>query len=246
VAASFTPAGTRLDLTGRADDARAAEDMPDVGYGLAFGPSVQTTPGGRYVRPHDVDRHGRYSRSPHAPWDLLDADGSLAGVLPGAPVDPLASDGAHTDIALTRTGSGNYLSAVRPADATELWSTSEGPRTLGELARTGEVTVVATADNRLTALDLETGRERWAVSLGTDEWSGAHDLHSVVRGAYTDGRVVVVVTPPWGDPDPVWTAYDLATGEVAWTWQPGLGDGIGIAVAGRLVFWDYATLTGLG
>jgi outer membrane protein assembly factor BamB len=238
VDAAFTPSGVRLDLqSGTADE--IATGAP-ASYEL-----VRQTSDGYYVRPGEVDSHGQYSQSLQAPWDVVDADGSVIASLPGQTSEPSATDGSRPEVVFTHVPDG--LAAVRLSDGETLWEQRlRGP--VGVLVRTRDLVVVVTAEHELVAIDLDSGERRWSAEVeGSKDGGWWGDASSLAHAAFTDGRIAVVGTPGAGVPGaPTWTAFDLRSGDVVWTWRAdGAGGGSGFAVDGRMFYWDNSTLTAL-
>lgn len=239
VDAAFTPSGNRLDVpSGTPDDESSFDGMG--GYEM-----VMRSVDGYYARPAEVDQYGRYNQSSQAPWDVIDAEGTVLRSLPGQVAEPWATDGSHPKIVISNTEGG--LAAFRMSDGEKLWGDAFVSPT-GVLVRTRDLALLVTGDRELVALDLESGERRWTAELDAEDPMMWGDAAGIVRAAFTDGRVAVVVTPGMGVPGPpTWTAYDLGSGEVVWTWETELGgDSFGFTVDGRMLNWDYQTLTGLG
>ena len=237
VDAAFTPAGVRLDVTSDADTIDPAD-------GASSYEPVLRTVDGPYLRPAQVDRHGQYSSSPYAPWEVVDADGTVLAALPGRGSEPRATDGSNAGIVFAQVPGG--LVAIRTDDGETAWEARmDGPA--GVLVRTEDVVVAVTTGQELVALDLGSGARRWTAPLGNDQSRTFGDATDLVRAAFTDGRLAVVGTPGLGLPGALtWTAFDLRTGEVAWTrGREREADGYGFAVDGRMLYWNYQTIVGL-
>ncbi len=191
--------------------------------------------------------HGEgWSRRPRDPDDIVDAHGELFATLEGAALNPLATDGSggiRLDLPAAERPSdgvmlwtdGVAIGAVG-ADAEERWRVEhlllddDDLRDAalvagGALVRARDVVVLHATWGRdgsshVVALDQQTGEARWWAPLeGSVPWA---EMHAVVRGAWTDGQVMVVATPGdlWGDLTPQrWTAFDLDSGAVVWTYQ---------------------------
>jgi outer membrane protein assembly factor BamB len=206
---------------------------------------VVPTSEGQYLRPAVVDQHGQYSSSPYAPWEVVDAEGAVIASLPGRAPEPLATDGSRPGVVLSHAQGG--LAAIRVSDGETLWDeTLAGPP--GVLVRTRDLVLVVDGERQLTALDLSSGERRWTAALdGVDEelWG---DASYFVRAAFTDGRVAVVGTPGLSQAGGArYTAFDLRSGDVVWTLDArSMGDGYAFAVDGRMLTWNYQTLTALG
>lgn len=105
----------------------------------------------------------------------------------------------------------------------EAWRVTREDNVRSVVARAGDVVVVHTTLNslrgsHLVAFDQRTGELRWEVPL-EDASRVFHQTALLVGGAWTDGEVLVVVTPAleWGAVSPlIWTAHDLRTGGVLW------------------------------
>lgn len=188
------------------------------------------------------------------PSTLYDREGRPVAHLDGGVLDPLASDGSAG--AARARGDGVYVvldgARVRGvrADGEPLWSRVDRPAVLGAVAQARGVLVLArygtTTEGELVGYDVANGARLWTAPLDVFGPGGGTEVY--VRGAWTDGRVVVVVTPgTWAVPSsPAWTAYDLRTGAQVWRLGPDQVAGMltpaarCLAVAGRLLCFDGA------
>lgn len=180
---------------------------------------------------------------------LFRDDGTVVGDVPGAADNPWASDGTPATVVLTHRVAA--LSAFDAQSAAERWTTRVVAGT-PLLARTAS-TVLLVSGDELVALDARTGRTRWKnpfwesdPDLGASAQTGPAAIFDVL----TDGRRAVLVetlpdeTGAPSAPNLRWTAFDLATGHVAWTATS--TEGWPAAIAGHLVRLDPDAVVGLG
>ncbi len=189
------------------------------------------------------------------PADVYDRDGERVVHLDGGVLDPLASDGSagtDRDTGVFVTLDDHRITAVNTTGRA-LWSRLDRPSVVGAVAHAGGVIVLArfgrTTPGELAAFDLGTGDRVWTAPLEGMGLGGGTEMF--LRAAWTDGRVVVVVTPGTRvlTASPAWTAYDLRTGAQVWRLD---GEAVArlaspdaecLAAAGRLLCVDGATLT---
>ncbi|QAY69435.1 hypothetical protein [Xylanimonas protaetiae] len=193
------------------------------------------------------------------PWtrstDVYDRTGQRVARLPGGVLDPLATDGTGgldaAGVLLVRDG--ERLWAVGP-DGTTLWSARDEPATVGAVAEADGVMVLvrhgAEARGELVGLDVASGATLWTAGPLGGMGAGL-DAGMYLQGAWTDGRVVVVVTPSSrGSRAPrTWTAYAVRTGARVWQLGPDRLDAMMspdaecLAVTGHLLCIDGATVS---
>ncbi len=192
------------------------------------------------------------------PTVVYDRDGREVMSRDSGFLDPMTTDGRDT-VDLTgapgRRGRGVLLAhdglwmRAVTAGGDVRWTAGGRPGVEGSVAQAGGVLALVrrsdTGDGELVGIDLGAGVERWTVSLGDLGIFGG-GRSSYVRGAWTDGRVLVVIVPGfYGSAElPEWVAYDLRSGERVWhldadaTARTVTPSTQCIAVAGRLLCLD--------
>ncbi|PZR53081.1 hypothetical protein DNL40_08720 [Xylanimonas oleitrophica] len=201
----------------------------------------------------DMSRSGDLTRGPAR---VLDRDGREVASPDGGVLDPLSTDGTQADLVLTRDG-GEVVAL--DASGREVWRAEGLSGVRGAVARAGGTAVLLRDDSGrfLVGLDLGTGRTLWTwpMDVGTGASPGyVPGVDEYVRGAWTDGRVLLVAGPGYGATErpASWTALDLRSGDVMWQVPqdeagPSLpGTGVYRAVDGRVLFWDGTRVTRLG
>ncbi|MFC8922051.1 PQQ-binding-like beta-propeller repeat protein [Cellulosimicrobium sp. NPDC057127] len=227
VSAWFAPDGTRLDDP--AAPADAVVRLPDGSfYRDATGQMGWSSDG---AVPED---HGSATLAP---------DGSVRWEPPGPLFLPWASDGYDLDVRLLRE---QGVVAAHGAEGGALWSAPDAGIPDEVLAVAGGAVVLSRADG-LVALDVGTGRQRWAVEEAElrdpDEPEEAGALARTT--AFTDGEHVIVGTQDWSGRDQHLVAVDLADGDVVW--RTDLGENAWpLAVQGALLVVDERSVTRLG
>lgn len=164
---------------------------------------------------------------------LLDDAGKEVVSLPGRLEIPMATDGTGGETLLVIAES-QALVAV-DSSGRELWNRrfSESP-TGSALVRADGVVVVADALGGVYAIDLVTGKDRWAIEPGklldsdTDAWP-------MVRFAATDGRSALIAVGTPDDAETRLVKVDLRTGRVGWEARRAGGYVALAAVGGTLV-----------
>jgi hypothetical protein len=228
VTAQLTTAGVRLD----AGAPRAESVVPTAG-GYAVPP------------PAEVLEDGSLMADTSTSWSLVRRDGTPVGELPGPLVAPGVTDGGETGLLFARDG--GALVALRADDLTRAWQA--GPGTGDGVVAQVDGTVLTLARGDLVGLDVATGRQRWATDVDTTTQEALMSGGFGLGTTFTDGRRVVVQVPGWSTEDGTgrWTAYDVRSGEVAWS-QPVDGDlqSWTTAVDGHLLRGGTDRLEGLG
>ncbi|GAA4733888.1 hypothetical protein GCM10023216_28040 [Isoptericola chiayiensis] len=226
VLAYFTPSGEQLDLSSAQaagdDVARRVQPLADGGYAVfaaVWGQQAWT-------------------------YGVLDAAGQERLRVEGRLLDPWATDGPADGELLLATEAG--LTAV-DAEGAERWTADVEADE--QLARAGGVTVVLDQRDRVLGLDRATGDVLWVREDLTDLSSveGATGRGGEVESVFTDGSVVALVVPDYGDTGVVsrWLAVDATTGEDLWSAAvPHEGWGVDLAVEGQIVRWWPRGLAG--
>ncbi|QAY69432.1 PQQ-binding-like beta-propeller repeat protein [Xylanimonas protaetiae] len=189
------------------------------------------------------------------PTTVYDLAGRKVVGLRGGVLDPWATDGRGV-LDLTGEPDARGRGVLVAHDSARLWAVSaagtvrwevpDQPPAQGAVASADGVVVLvrkpAEGGGELVALDERVGVALWRVPVagfGFGAWS-------FLRGAWTDGRRLVVVTPGFYGPvaQPEWTAYDVRTGTVAWHLDAAAAqevvapESVCAAVVGRLLCFD--------
>jgi outer membrane protein assembly factor BamB len=162
---------------------------------------------------------------------LLDDAGRQVVKLPGNLLNPWATDGTGDETLLVTAGASELLAVDR--SGRELWRRDLVSGVSFALVRADGVAVIADALGGLSAVELETGQERWAIEAGElvpniDPWLGA-------RFAATDGRLALLAVGTLEDAGMRLVTLDLRSGRVVWEAQRGGDEPVELVAAGGVL-----------
>jgi len=182
--AVLTPDGVTLD---RSDFSVARPDRADVAEQLYGAQTLEPYADGGYVR---------------RVWEaetLLDVEGNevLTAWSGATLLNPLSTDGNHSDLVLT---SGGVTLIGQDAAGAEHWRVRAGDVLV--VARTAEAIVTALPTGVLSAYDPATGEALWQGAPVPGVWAEA--FHESIVSAATDGETVLLALGPEPGPDGFW------------------------------------------